>query len=221
MSAVGPAQCPICDRELSGRSHRKLFDVPICRKCSNAFANRRQLAWILDALLWWLVVTLVQSVFFYMFIDIIDAYDDAGLIGTILWLVYVWIFLPMVFYCKDGFRGYSPGKWLCGVRVIDWNTREPIGFLQSFKRNLCLLIPFVIIFVAFQLIRGRRRGDYWANTGVIWVKKAHRMPFEPRGILCTHCGYDLTGNVSGRCPECGNDIPARQAVLALPTIGTA
>jgi hypothetical protein len=20
---------------------------------------------------------------------------------------------------------------------------------------------------------------------------------------CRHCGYDLTGNVSGRCPECG------------------
>ena len=27
---------------------------------------------------------------------------------------------------------------------------------------------------------------------------------------CQHCGYDLTGNVSGRCPECGADIPARQ-----------
>jgi hypothetical protein len=24
----------------------------------------------------------------------------------------------------------------------------------------------------------------------------------PRG-RCQHCGYDLTGNVSGRCPECG------------------
>ncbi len=21
--------------------------------------------------------------------------------------------------------------------------------------------------------------------------------------LCTRCGYDLTGNVSGTCPECG------------------
>ena len=23
---------------------------------------------------------------------------------------------------------------------------------------------------------------------------------------CQHCGYDLTGNVSGRCPECGEAI---------------
>lgn len=24
---------------------------------------------------------------------------------------------------------------------------------------------------------------------------------------CFGCGYDLTGNVSGRCPECGKDVP--------------
>lgn len=24
--------------------------------------------------------------------------------------------------------------------------------------------------------------------------------------LCLHCGYDLTGNVSGVCPECGKPV---------------
>jgi len=24
---------------------------------------------------------------------------------------------------------------------------------------------------------------------------------------CQTCGYDLTGNVSGRCPECGAPVP--------------
>lgn len=38
--------------------------------------------------------------------------------------------------------------------------------------------------------------------------------FRPRRCAKTgvcHCGYDLTGNVSGRCPECGGpaDRPAR------------
>ncbi|MCH8805988.1 MAG: hypothetical protein IH986_07860 [Planctomycetes bacterium] len=23
---------------------------------------------------------------------------------------------------------------------------------------------------------------------------------------CRQCGYNLTGNVSGRCPECGSDV---------------
>jgi len=28
------------------------------------------------------------------------------------------------------------------------------------------------------------------------------------GTLCGACGYDLTGNVSGVCPECGTEIEA-------------
>lgn len=30
----------------------------------------------------------------------------------------------------------------------------------------------------------------------------------PDGNGCFECGYDLTGNLSGICPECGWDIPA-------------
>jgi hypothetical protein len=26
------------------------------------------------------------------------------------------------------------------------------------------------------------------------------------GRSCRKCGYDLTGNVTGRCPECGQEI---------------
>lgn len=25
-------------------------------------------------------------------------------------------------------------------------------------------------------------------------------------VVCHHCGYNLTGNVSGRCPECGREV---------------
>jgi hypothetical protein len=30
--------------------------------------------------------------------------------------------------------------------------------------------------------------------------------------FCAACGYNLTGNVSGRCPECGRSVPARTGV---------
>jgi hypothetical protein len=32
---------------------------------------------------------------------------------------------------------------------------------------------------------------------------------EARGDFCSNCGYDLTGNTSGRCPECGTPTAMR------------
>ena len=36
-------------------------------------------------------------------------------------------------------------------------------------------------------------------TALLWWRDRHRIPPGH----CRKCGYDLTGNVSGRCPECG------------------
>jgi hypothetical protein len=38
-------------------------------------------------------------------------------------------------------------------------------------------------------------------TGFLWWRDRRRRPLGH----CQQCGYDLTGNVSGRCPECGED----------------
>ena len=43
-----------------------------------------------------------------------------------------------------------------------------------------------------------------ATTRVIWWKRRARPPAH-----CARCGYDLTGNVSGICPECGTAIDGR------------
>ncbi len=39
-----------------------------------------------------------------------------------------------------------------------------------------------------------------------------RRYFRRRRRKCLKCGYDLTGNVSGRCPECGELIPPNMRV---------
>jgi hypothetical protein len=41
-------------------------------------------------------------------------------------------------------------------------------------------------------------------TGVLWLVDRRRIPPGH----CQHCGYDLTGNISGRCPECGEVVRA-------------
>lgn len=113
------AICPICDRAVRAKRMRKLYNVPVCYKCSNAFANWRQLAWIIDYLAL-MIVSVLVGVLVEMFLDAISSSSgNSSSAGGIIWFLFIGVVIPLFFYCKDGFAGYSPGKWLCGVRVVD------------------------------------------------------------------------------------------------------
>jgi hypothetical protein len=45
-----------------------------------------------------------------------------------------------------------------------------------------------------------------AGVAVIVALAARSVPRSP-DRSCAGCGYDLRGNTSGRCPECGRDCP--------------
>ena len=206
--------CPICQRQVRGNKTLPLFGTIVCKKCCYSFANRRQFAYFVDLILLWGVTCFGGLGYSALFPELSSPTNAPSNAEVVFWLVFSWIIVPIVFGMKDGFAGHSPGKWLMGVQVVDQDTREPIGFVPSLMRNLLLVVPVLPLIVALQLIKGYRWGDSWANTAVIWKKHRHRMPFDPRGILCTFCGYDLTGNVSGRCPECGRDIPVKAPMAA-------
>ncbi len=211
-------QCPICLRSFKdARRAKDLYQVPVCRKCRNAFANRRQAAYLVDAAIWWLLATLTAGLLGLIFFSSPSATAIARA-GTVparpeyVTLLVLALIEPFVFgTLKDGFSGRSPGKFLFGLQVIDVETREPIGFLQAFKRNLILVVPYLnivgLIGGVITMMGGRRWGDGWARTQVIWLKHKHKLPFSPDELCCRTCGYDLTGNVSGRCPECGREVP--------------
>jgi hypothetical protein len=46
-------------------------------------------------------------------------------------------------------------------------------------------------------------GWLWAR---LWVRFRNRLFFAQAAPHCRVCGYNLTGNISGRCPECGTAI---------------
>ncbi len=46
-------------------------------------------------------------------------------------------------------------------------------------------------------------------VGVLFVSPRWRRRQRHRRGLCTGCGYDLTGNESGKCPECGAPIEVK------------
>ena len=43
----------------------------------------------------------------------------------------------------------------------------------------------------------------WVCFGWLYGYRSYRVPI---GILCPNCEYNLTGNISGICPECGKSI---------------
>ncbi len=207
------AVCPLCLREYTRRRKPALlYATLVCSKCRTGLANRRQLAFVLDSVLffflyWGFVVAVIALV--------VESGSPAGpglasAIGVFAFIFVLPLMFILTFILKDGFSGYSPGKLLLGLRVVDVRTRQPTGFWRSCKRNLTVLVPYAGPIVgAITMMRGQRWGEGWAKTMVIRTKLSHRPPYVLESSLCMSCGYDLTGNVTGICPECG--LQKRQA----------
>ena len=214
--------CPLCQTRPVWK--KSVYGHPVCKKCNYKFVNRRQVAYLIDGLLS-LCVTLPLGF-------AVGAIAVAGGTSWTEWQLEaatfaVGLFGGLLFVMKDGFAGYSPGKWLTNLRVLNDETNEPIGFGRSFGRNAILLvgqIPVVggfaalgvVIIIAMKLGKGYRLGDRWAGTRVIWMRYANNHVFAGDRDVCPSCGYSTEGNVSGICPECGTPVPvaAETPVLA-------
>jgi hypothetical protein len=80
--------------------------------------------------------------------------------------------------------GRNPGFW--DSPAVSWGSSSgPAGYFRTV--SVAIWLPLTIVAIP---------------TGLLWW-------LDPRSYLpghCQKCGYDLTGNVSGRCPECGKAI---------------
>ncbi|WP_432798172.1 RDD family protein [Poriferisphaera sp. WC338] len=219
--------CPLCGRSDKKMERGKpLYGTKVCRKCYYGFANRRQIAYVVDMLLlYMLLMVLFFAIGLLMAIlSPANTSADEG-VWFILVLLGAGIGSLILFTFKDGFRGYSLGKLIFGVRVIEKQTGEPIGFGKSFRRNirvevigtLLKLIPFAggiasLVFyfvIGSKLCEGPRMGDDSAGTKVIWNRHKNKHVFVDT-TFCEKCGYDLRVTSRDECPECGEGISARK-----------
>lgn len=112
------------------------------------------------------------------------------------WLELDWPHWTQVDECHDEIRGKLRANWSC------WESNDPNiqkfqfpGFefcnyyrRQSLRVRSAILLPLVALGAVPHVVHGFRR---------------RRMAHRARNGLCLTCGYDLTGNVTGACPECG------------------
>ena len=94
-------------------------------------------------------------------------------------------------------RGWLSAKWLFAwlsaiscVLIVTILIADRYSFKRtSIAINAVLLVVLVLDIPA--VIRFRRQWD---------------REYRAKNNRCVECGYDLAGNVSGICPECGSKI---------------
>jgi len=88
-----------------------------------------------------------------------------------------------------------------GALLAQANFLWPVSLLPPLLRAVLggSLLPAVII-LAWALLMKRR------------LQRHLRRELNDAGVpICINCGYQLTGNISGTCPECGTAVPGRDA----------
>jgi len=155
--------CPLCgvSSQLDGTT--RLYGGKVCRKCYHGFSNRRVAAFLLDTLIWgtlgWVSLVAVISV-------------DATKVPVLA------ICFAAIYLLKDALGGTSPGKAMCGLKVIDSKNGGAIGTGPSLLRNLPFAIPPLVLVMAYQLPRGYRLGDGLARSKVVWTRYADNPIFQ-------------------------------------------
>jgi hypothetical protein len=91
----------------------------------------------------------------------------------------------------DGSLSGSGFKW--SLPSIDIDEYQ-LGVIHEYHLGVTvpLWTPFLLVAIP---------------TAILWWRDRRRF----RQGHCQHCGYDLTGNVSGVCPECGTAVPKQGA----------
>ena len=93
------------------------------------------------------------------------AVNDEGGLFFVLWVgihLFQWLIL-------QGLTGWTVGKWLLGIRVVDAGGQPP-GVLAAVKRTLPLLFEWTTLIALIAMYRdpyARRIGDRWAGTYVV------------------------------------------------------
>lgn len=93
------------------------------------------------------------------------------------------------------------------------------AFLTAIVASLCYLAQLHFrglltpLFLVTLVLSGVSSWVMSLVVGIGFVVRRAKTEIKPG--QCKKCRYDLTGNISRRCPECGSEIPGRQVSEAM------
>ena len=138
----------------------------------------------------------------------------AAWVGSVIW----WIgYLPAV---DDGLRfhinhgrihvgigaaAYNPGWRAYALDIVGWGLVWPSVNQIVYAPRSTNVFPRSNITRVTRIITI----PFWLCFAVVLIPTVILVWIDRRRSLPGHCpcGYDLTGNVSGVCPECGREFP--------------
>src|SRR5437899_651347 len=99
---------------------------------------------------------------------------------------------------RGAFSGFARNPyWSSGVEMHCWRVGASdysgrwTWWISKMRPEVFIGLPLWMVWAGFLPV-----------AGALWYLDPRRLPGH-----CPKCGYDLTGNTTGRCPECGR--PAR------------
>ena len=158
--------------------------------------------------------------------------------ASLIWLI--------TFVAADRTFGYSWRPWpmiICGISTwafvaiywyglwrgsIKWNNQRLVRSLMA--AGACIVVGFLagILVYAIDSTVGEFVGCatapvFWLIVvTLIWRETPHERAARLKGttksaVVCPHCGYNLTGLQSTRCPECGTLYTLDELLLGQPS----
>jgi hypothetical protein len=98
------------------------------------------------------------------------------------------------------YPGRSHFVWQHLGIVIGWGTH--LGYIGAPFPTVVVQIPDWLLLSCLAV-----------PSVELWRRRIRRR-LRAKARLCVSCGYNLTGNLSGKCPECGQPIPQKTEATA-------
>ena len=214
--------CFRCEFEIVGSPPKlanEVDGVVTCDHCRGAYVSRRIGGYLFD-----FIFVVVLGVLMGVCWGWIDPWVNGQFEDVLYYFMLAGVFLCI--FGRDCVGGRSVGKRMVGLRVVRHVDGEKAGFFRLFGRHCFGFGGFVLLSVlgivsgagdvfavwiwlyvigyhgqklVLTLIGRRHFSDWLMGTRVEWWAERDKL----KGGVCGGCGYDLRGNVSGDCSECG------------------